>query len=413
LAVLPAAAAGAESPPALAHRFYIAADEARSADPRALAAALVARLRRGCDEAGAAAGPSPLEGGYELVVMVPVSALDSIARDGLRNQHETATSGGFMRPAERFEAEQELAMLRLPYDARGRELLPKYAVLRAAALGERPLPTRYGAAALVLKPETAGRATWTYADSLDFSRRAGLFELEGEANSVLPRTFAYKRRRGDKNACGNYCEAQIWGPVTLDDVSAVVVPEGVPAPAAFARAGVVVRRGPRAAPDARAAAVRAGAEALRRGREAAALGDAALIAAVEASTAPERARLAGELASRPPAPAVRAELERLARSPDALERELALYGLAAEPEDAFKPALLAGLKDPSPHVQIEAVALADERRADPDVARALAALRASVAAALRRPAEAADRRPVAEWLDRLDAPSLCPDPAAR
>jgi hypothetical protein len=310
--------------------------------------------------------------------MVPAEALASIRRDGLRNQHETGTTGGFLQPAQRFEAEQELAMLRLPYGTRGRELLPKYALLRAKALGEQPLPTRYGSVALVLKPEVAERATWTYADSLDFSRRAGLYELEGESNGVLPRTFSYKRRRGDANACVNYCEAQIWGPVTMDDVASVTGDT------------VSVRS--------------VDAAGLRRGLEMGKLDDAALIAAAESSSGTERARLIGELAERAPTPATLAALSRRADSPDALERELALGGLSAESWEAFKPRLLAGLRDASAAVAREAVALADEHRADPDVARGLAALRASLP---RR--EESERRALQEWLDRLDEPDLCPE----
>ena len=373
-----AAPSRAADAPAFRHRFYVSAEEMRASDSRALARALVTRLKSLCDEAGPAVGPSPLDGGYELVIMVPAGALESIARSGLRNQHETATTGGFLQPFARFEAEQRLAMLRLTYGARGRELLPKYAILRAKALGERPLPTRYGAVALTLKPEVAERATWTYADSLDFSRRAGLAGTEGEANPVLPRTFAYKKRRGDANVCGNYCEAQIWGPLTMDDVASVT--------------------------GSTAAARPADASGLRRGRDMAALTDGALIAAVAASTGPERARLVGELAERAPTAAVLAALEKSSASADAFERALALQGLAAAPWDAFKPRLLAGLRDADASVALTAVALADERRGDPDVARALADLRGSLG---RR--EESERSALREWLDRLDARSLCPD----
>jgi len=372
------AAARADEAPALEHRFYVSAEEARAQDPRALAEKIVARLKTRCDEAGPAVGPSPLGDSYELVVMVPAGALDSIRRDGLRNQHETGTAGGDLRPFARFETEQRLAMLRLPYGVRGRELLPKYAVLRAKALGEQPLPTRYGGVALVLRPEVAARATWTYADSLDFSRRAGLYELEGEANSVLPRTFTYKRRRGDANACVNYCEAQIWGPVTMDDVAEV--------------------RG------ATTAARALDAPGLRAGRAAAALSDSALIAAVAASTGAERARLIGDLAERAPAPEILDALDRSAASAEAFERELALQGLAAGPWKRFKPRLLAGLRDADASVALTAVALADEHRADADVARVIAALRASLG---KR--EPSDARALKEWLDRLDASSLCPE----
>jgi hypothetical protein len=400
LACFVSARARAADFPALEHRLYISADEVRRADLRSLAAELVARLKSRCDEAGAAVGPSPLGGKHELVVMVPVGALESIAREGLRNQHETATTGGFRRPFERFEAEQQLAMLRLPYGTRGRALLPKYAVLRSAALGDQPLPARYGSVALVLKPEVEARATWTYADSLDFSRRAGLSELEGESNSVLPRTFSYRRRRGDENACVNYCEAQVWGPVTVADIAYAVVPEGSVVPGAFSRR-VEIRFGPRTKTGAEPAVDDSG---LRRGRAMADLDDASLIAQVDVSSGEDRARLIGELDERAPSPAVAAELDRLAASENPFDRELALYGLDAGSWKLFKPRLLQALRDPDPAVAIEAAALAEERRGDLDVVRALAEQRREVKF---RPDS--DRWAVGEWLDRLDARSLCPD----
>ncbi len=395
-AFLLSAAPAAASPRA----FVLSAAEVRAKDPRDLAAELVARIKSECDQAGTPVGPSPLAVGRRLVVMVPPQALGSIVRDGLRNAHETGATGGFLRPWRRFEAEQELAMLRLPYGARGRALLPKYALVRSTAADEEPPPARYGSVALVLKPEVEARATWTYADSLDFSRRAGLYELGGTSNSVLPRTFGYRRRRGDENACVHYCEAQVWGPVTLADVDYAVVPEDVEVPPEFAR-GVRVRRGPRAsAPSPAASDV-----GLRRGLEMGAWSDSALLAAVAASTGPERARLVGELAERAPTADTLAALDGLAASPSAFERELALYGLAAGPWPLFKPRLLSGLRDGDAAVAVEAVALAAEHRFDADVAGALARLRAALTAS-----DDPDRRVVKEWLDRLDAPSFCPDP---
>jgi|GEM_PF-2158880 len=413
----------------LRHRFYISSDELREADLRAVATALVARIRRECDEAGEIVGAAPLAGGYEFVVMVPPEALDSIAREGLRNQHETTTSGGDARPMARYEAEQELAMLRLPYDARGRALLPKYAILsaRGPKMGSFRLPTRYGTVALVLAPAAAARATWTYADSLDFSRTAGLFEPGGPGNPVLPRTVSYRRRAGDENMCGNYCEAQIWGPVGLSDVAYAMIPSSAPIPPALLRAGLTVYRyaetvsssertalfvrgekaaGP-AAPAAEAAPPSPAEEGLRRGREASALEPEALVAAVGEAVGLERARLVGELASRPLSPRVRAALEKLSRSDDPVERELALAGLAAEPWADFKRRLIAGLRDQSPVVAIEAVALAAERRGDPDVARALNDLLAFASRQAREPRTASDFAPLVEWLHRLGKKRLC------
>jgi hypothetical protein len=45
----------ASDAPTLAHRFYLSPAEARSGNPRALARAIVEKIRRECDEAGPAA----------------------------------------------------------------------------------------------------------------------------------------------------------------------------------------------------------------------------------------------------------------------------------------------------------------------------------------------------------------------
>ncbi|MBI3565197.1 MAG: hypothetical protein HY079_08380, partial [Elusimicrobia bacterium] len=234
----PAGAASASA------RLAVTPQEIRTVPTRELARALVARVRRECDEAEpAGAGPAPAAGA-RLVMMVPAKVFPAIARFGFLNRHQTRTTGGFDRLEERLEAEQELAMARLPYDLHGRELLPKYAFLDAPdrGLGRFLLPSRYGEVGVVFKTEVAERATWTYADTLDFSRRTGRVGRGGPANPVLPHTFAYRRRPGDRNRCVNYCEAQIWGELRLDDVDYLMIPEGAPVPAGAATARLAVYR---------------------------------------------------------------------------------------------------------------------------------------------------------------------------
>jgi len=131
--------------PALKHRLVLSPDEARAMDTRTLAELIVARLHRECDLADApAAGEKALGDDAEMIMMVPARLFGAIARDGFLNQHQTGTTGGQHRESDRFEAEQELAMLRLPFDAKGRELLPKYAVLdiKKSGLGTYHLPTQ-------------------------------------------------------------------------------------------------------------------------------------------------------------------------------------------------------------------------------------------------------------------------------
>ena len=366
----------AESPaPALKHRFYIGPEEIRALDSRTLAELLVARLRRECDLADVpSSGEKVLGEDAALIMMVPARLFDSIARDGFLNQHQTRTTGGQRRESDRFEAEQELAMLRLPFDARGLELLPKYAVLdvKKEGLGAFRLPTRYGSVAVVFKKEVAARATWTYADSLDYSQKAGRFDAGGASNPVLARTFLYERRKEDRNRCGNYCEAQIWGRLSLDDVAYAMVLDSEPVPDALARAGMPVYG--YSVPDSTTAVVDAGRTAqyvrgaLRRTKPSA---------------------LRGSPAGRAPAPAVEFALG------DAQTRALALYGLSELPWDAFKPRLLQGLDAAPGPLLISAVAFAADHQDDADVSARLDRLR-------RGP-----ESPASEWVERLTKARLC------
>jgi hypothetical protein len=424
----------AAEPSSLRHRLFVGPEEIRTADSRTLAELLVARIHRECDLAGAPVpGEKPLGDDFALVLMVPTALLDSIARGGFLNQHQTRTTGGFHRERDRFETEQELAMLRLSFGGKGFELLPKYAVLdvKKEGLGSYRLPVQYGGAAVVFKPEVAARATWTYADSLDYSQKAGRFESGGAANPVLARTFLYQRKPEDENRCGNYCEAQIWGALTLGDAAYVMIRASEPIPEAVARAGVPVYdysvpdstsavvdpsrtaqyvRGalraapalpapPRPARNKRSGRRRAPSSAPRDQLPS----DSALIEAVEnASSRPDeeggftpRQRLVGELAARAKSPAVERELTKIFASDDAQTRALALYGLSELPWERFKPLLLESLRSASRTLLIPAVAFAAEHRDDPDVAARLAALKSSAAPE------------VFEWLERLDKPGLC------
>jgi hypothetical protein len=420
-------------------RLYLAPEEIRSADSRTLAARLVERLRRECSPpASAAETGGPVGDDAELIMMIPASAVASILSDGFRNRHETLTTGGQDRGTDRFEAEQELAMARLPYDARGRELLPKYALLNVlrSGFGAFALPARYGTVAVVFKKEVMSRATWTYADSLDHSLSAGRWTRDKRANPVLARTLLEPRAVGDPRACVNYCEAQIWGGLGWSDVEYAMVRGTEPVPAALLASGAPVyrytvstepaaafapwqtaqfERGKRvmAMPGALAptgtdvSSASAAGENLRRGLADAALDDASLIARIDVSSAAdaERLRLIGELAVRLKTAPVARALSGLLRSSDETTRALALYGLSELPWADYKPSLLAGLDDPGWTVQISAIALAAERRGDADVERGLEGLRSR--SAFPNDMGHPHAEDVAEWLSRLDAPRFC------
>lgn len=329
-------------------------------------------------------------------------------------------------------------MMRLPYDRKGRELLPKYAILnvRRPGFGSFPLPARYGGVAVVFKKEVSERATWTYADSLDYSQKTGLYEKGGAANPVLARTTRAPAKSADRNACGNYCEAQIWGKLTWRDVDYAMVASSAAVPAALFATGTPVYRyeaasnpgqtaqyvrgerliAPRAATGARAAGSSPAVENFLRGEADARLPDAELVGRLEDSAAAakdsgavmERRRLLGELAGRRKSPAVVRELDKAAVSPDAADRALALYGLSELPWREFKPRLLAALGDEDPRVAAAAVAFSFDHAGDGEVAGRLKALARRTKSRLEDPRNAGETV-AAEWLDRLQKPLFCAD----
>lgn len=329
-------------------------------------------------------------------------------------------------------------MARLPYDLHGRELLPKYAFLDAPdrGLGRFLLPTRYGEVAVVFKKEVSQRATWTYADTLDHSRRAGRYDRGGDANPALAHTFSYRRKPGDRQRCVNYCEAQIWGELNLGDVEYLMIPPGarVPAGAATARlpvyrytvpvstaadgapartlvylrgAKVRVSQAPERLPTSAEYRAMPELQGLRGSFEEARASDEDAAGRLAASKDPdERLRLTGVLAARVKLAPVRDALRQAFRSDDPAVRALALYGLSDLPWEQFKSSLVAAAKDPDWRVQTAAAALAETHRDDADVAGALSALAED---ARRRAADPREDRAadVLEWLSRPDRPRLC------
>ena len=394
----------AEPAPALTHRFYISPEEIRTLDSRTLAKLLVERIHRECDLVDAPpSGEKVLGDDAALIMMVPAEKFDAIARDGFLNQHQTRTTGGQHRERDRFEAEQELAMLRLPFGMRGWELLPKYTVLdiKQNGLGTYRLPTQYGGVAVVFKKEVFERATWTYADSLDYSQKSGRFAAGGANNPVLARTFLYERKKEDRNRCGNYCEAQIWGKLTLGDVEYAMVRDSQPVPGVLAWAGVPVYG--YSVPDSTSAVVDAGrtAQYIR--------GALRVVVPIAPTAAPPKADsggdsggpdtaqgvgLFGEISMKPSERAAGFENEFVSGRDDEI-RSLALYGLSPLSWDAFKPYLLKGLDAAPGPLLISAIAFAADHQDDADVSTKLDLLR-------RAPASVAS-----EWVERLTKTSLC------
>lgn len=412
LGLILTAAGESRAAPQLKHRFHVAPDEIRALDTRTLGEMLVQRLHRECDLAGSpAAEGSPVGDDSEIVMMVPSETVASIVTHGFLNQHETLTTQGVYTIPARFEAEQELAMIRLPYSHKAKELLPKYALLiaRRPDFGVFPLPTRYGSVAVVFKKKVMKRATWTYADSSDFHFQAGRFNIGGVANPVLTHTRLYRRKPGDTNKCGNYCEAQIWGKLTFEDVDYLMIRDTEPIPASLLESGLRVYRYSSpvnaSAPYVRGELVTSGADGMEppvgpslavknhlSDGERASLGDAELAAGGLSAS------VVGELGARPKNAAVVQELMNAAGAAEPWIRSLALYGLSELPWSEFRPHLLQGLKDANPLVNSQAIALSAEHQDDAEVSSLLGGLR-------RRSVQ--ELLATSDWLDRLAKPRIC------
>ncbi|MBK7891071.1 MAG: hypothetical protein IPJ84_09575 [Bdellovibrionales bacterium] len=125
-------------------------------------------------------------------------------------------TGGSDAKASRLAAEMSHIGLGLPYTAKTRELLPKYAlqVFNSGKMGHYSLPLQYGNVMFRFKPHVKKRSTWSARDSL------GMSGIE-----VPLRTNSIRAHSGAK--CNGYCEAQVWGDLDRADVASIVVPEGL------------------------------------------------------------------------------------------------------------------------------------------------------------------------------------------
>ncbi|MFD4668393.1 DUF3626 domain-containing protein [Lentzea sp. NPDC058450] len=139
--------------------------------------------------------------------------LERLARDGVyRSQFETGTSnGGLTAHPGGVRWEWESKLFGGAYDQASPSARPKYGALdhRRQGCGGAP---RFGSAHLRLKEEVLDRTTFCYPDSffdpVDFGT-ARRFALLGHAAPADP--------------LDDYVEAHVHGPVTFDDVEAVVL----------------------------------------------------------------------------------------------------------------------------------------------------------------------------------------------
>ncbi|GGU14572.1 hypothetical protein GCM10010178_02500 [Lentzea flava] len=165
--------------------------------------------------ARSAGGPMPRDLRVTLNFHPGRGVLDALVRDGVyRSQFETGTSnGGLTAHPGGARWEWESRLFGGAYDNADPADRPKYGALNHRRLPQGGAP-RFGSAHLRLKEAVLDRTTFCYPDSVfdpvDFgtAQRFALIEL-ADAD--------------DRDPLDNYIEAHVHGPVTLDDVEALVL----------------------------------------------------------------------------------------------------------------------------------------------------------------------------------------------
>ncbi|SDP67327.1 DUF3626 domain-containing protein [Lentzea jiangxiensis] len=172
-------------------------------------------------DARSTGGPLPRDLRVTLNFHPGRGVLARIARDGVyRSQFETGTgNGGLTAHPGGARRQWESRLFGGAYDHADPAERPKYGALDHLRLPHGGAP-RFGSAHLRLKQDVLDRTTFCHPDSVfdpvDFgtARHFRLHELTGHAADPLD----------------DYVEAHVHGPVTLDDVEAVVLDPSFPDP---------------------------------------------------------------------------------------------------------------------------------------------------------------------------------------
>ncbi|RZA06767.1 MAG: HEAT repeat domain-containing protein [Proteobacteria bacterium] len=422
-------------------RGYLTPAEALATDPILLAEALVARLERECE-----ATRPPLGRGEEfsadISMVVSSKALPFIAEQGFANQHLTNTSGGLLQTNKRLRKEEMLIGMQLPYGSKLREILPKYALLNVHRddVGKFGVPDFYGDVSVVFNDDVKKRTTFTRADSM-------VRDFTDNPEEFPPRTMNHKFDTARPWQCSGYCEAQVWGPLTLRDVKHLMVQkgtvlspdlkslglpiyeyEGVPtrdvtreAKDAYAKSGQATMQkigakiwdgGARASADpislaeppaavkniqANRALAEASTEALKQ--QFAELPYQPITAENPADSFSPRAKAFAEISSRGLGAGGEAFLRKGLSDIDPLVRREALLGLSDLSAAKLKPLILSKLKDKDRNVIFRAVVMAADFKGDPKI-------EAAVKSALKMK-QPADAELAAELWKRLRQPTFC------
>lgn len=156
----------------------------------------------------------------EIQLAFESKILDLIAKNGFLNTHQVKKKGGFYQEA-RTKAEDGFLGYHLNSPEKSAELRPKsaYFSLTAGRPEQHPLAAAqglkvgYGDVLAVFKDHVKDRTTFTTGDSIG-RQRTGVRTLRFRSREAL---------KYEGPAGLNYFEAQVWGPLTLKDVSHFLV----------------------------------------------------------------------------------------------------------------------------------------------------------------------------------------------
>lgn len=154
---------------------------------------------------------------WEVIMERNHKTIYNLVRHGILNMHEANRTMGINNAERRLRTESVLAggALSNPLSSEAKRHLPKYAYLSHPDLPDSL--TGYGYFAIIMKPSVKKRITWTPFDSFDylsesFAQREEKIR-EGLINTLWSNTIPHQE--------GTYVEAQIWGPLDIDDVAEI------------------------------------------------------------------------------------------------------------------------------------------------------------------------------------------------
>ncbi len=217
--------------PKLQYKGFITPSELRNYSSEALAEALIDRIENGCDKIRGGDEETTVAEHSEVMLLADMGLWDSIGLYGFQNQHVTATTGGCDCREMRYQAETKMIGSMVGYSSKSKDILPKYSGLNVLAKNHLEdsffpsAPITYGNSAVVFKNSINSRTTFSPWDSL------ATREFRG---SPILSSMSFRDKKDHGYKCDFiYCEAQVWGKLTLDDVSYALIPEGSEVPQAF------------------------------------------------------------------------------------------------------------------------------------------------------------------------------------